>query len=435
MRLLIVGGTGKFGRWFVPLFRRHGWEVMVSGRGERREVADSLGCRYVPADEYPKTLKECDMVMISVPIDVFEDVVRKVAPHMRKGSILFDVTSIKKEPIEAMLKYAPEGVEVVGTHPMFGPTVPNLKGQTVIMVRTPKSGKGFDMLKSLFESEGAHVEVMGAEEHDRVMAVVQGLTHFAYISIGATLKKLGFDVAKSRKCMSPVYEVMIDFVGRILAQNPYLYALIQTNPETIEVRKVFLEEARRLSELIERNDIEGFVKTMKESASHFGNTEAALRRSDKIIRRTIDELENVMSSIGKEVIVQHVKGTYHRGILVDVKGRELIIREGKRTGIFKLENIRILEPHEVMEWRMKNVPRVRRDFSFFVPEGASEDVLRWVISNVENVADVSLIDVYNHEKGRSITFRVEILSDVDVKSIEHEIIRILKGLGCSIRGE
>ena len=51
------------------------------------------------------------------------EVIRKVAPHMHPGSLIMDVTSIKSGPVKAMKTYAPKGVEVLGTHPMFGPTM------------------------------------------------------------------------------------------------------------------------------------------------------------------------------------------------------------------------------------------------------------------------------------------------------------------------
>jgi len=67
------------------------------------------------------------------------------------------------------------------------------------------------------------------------MAVVQGLTHFNYISIGKTLEKLSFNVRESRKYSSPIYDLMLDMVGRIIGQNPKLYASIQMqNPEVTE---------------------------------------------------------------------------------------------------------------------------------------------------------------------------------------------------------
>jgi len=54
MRVLIVGGTGEFGAWFVPLFKRHGFEVLVSGKSGKVDTAHAMGCRYV----FPEELSE-----------------------------------------------------------------------------------------------------------------------------------------------------------------------------------------------------------------------------------------------------------------------------------------------------------------------------------------------------------------------------------------
>jgi prephenate dehydrogenase len=225
-----------------------------------------------------------------VLIEKTAQVIREVAPHMHPGSLIMDVTSIKSGPVKAMKTYAPKGVEVLGTHPMFGPTMPALRGQTIILTPVEgKTGKWLSIMRSFFESDGAHVEILDAEEHDEIMAVVQALTHFAYIGIGAALRTLDFDVEKSRKFMSPVYEIMIDFVGRILDQNPELYASIQKNPKAAAVRQTFVAECMRLCEKADAGDLEGFKQIMQEAARHYGGTHEALERSDRVINARIGE--------------------------------------------------------------------------------------------------------------------------------------------------
>jgi prephenate dehydrogenase len=254
-------------------------------------VAASLGVRY--AHDIMNEVEESDVVLLSVPIEKTVEVIVQVASRMHPGSLLMDVTSLKSEPMKAMTKYAPIGVEVLGTHPMFGPTMSSLKGQTIIL--TPAKGRTeiwLPRMRSLFESDGARIEVLDADEHDEIMAVVQALTHFAYIGIGATLKALDFDVETSRKFMSPVYEIMIDFVGRILDQNPELYASIQKNPKAVKVRQTFIGECMRLSELADAGDLAGFKKIMGDAAEHFGQTHAALERSDNLINGKIREKES-----------------------------------------------------------------------------------------------------------------------------------------------
>jgi Prephenate dehydrogenase len=290
VRILILGGTGETGSWFARYFKSKGWEVAIWGPSGKVEVAERLGVRY--AHDMMAEVEESDVVLVSVLIEKTVEVIRQVAPRMHSGSLIMDVTSVKSGPVRAMKTYAPKGVEVLGTHPMFGPTMPTLFGQTIIFTPAEgKTGKWLGVIKSLFESDGAKIEILGAEEHDETMAVVQALTHFAYISIGAALKALDFDVQRSHRFMSPVYEIMIDFVGRILDQNPELYASIQMNPKAAAARQAFVSECMRLCEKTDDGDMEGFKQMMREAALHYGGTHEALQRSDRVINSRIREKE------------------------------------------------------------------------------------------------------------------------------------------------
>ena len=290
VRILILGGTGETGSWFARYFKSKGWEVAIWGPSGKVEVAERLGVRY--AHDMMAEVEESDVVLVSVLIEKTVEVIRQVAPSMHSGSLIMDVTSVKSGPVRAMKTYAPKGVEALGTHPMFGPTMPSLFGQTIIFTPVEgKTGKWLGVIRSLFESDGARIEILEAEEHDETMAVVQAHTHFAYISIGAALKALDFVVQRSHRFMSPVYEIMIDFVGRILDQNPELYASIQMNPKAAAARQAFVSECMRLCEKTDDGDMEGFKQMMREAALHYGGTHEALQRSDRVINSRIREKE------------------------------------------------------------------------------------------------------------------------------------------------
>jgi len=437
MKMLIIGGTGEMGQWFTRFSREHGFEVVVWGSSGRIDVAERMGVEFAP--DLDRAVRESDVVVVSVPIDITADVIAETAPKMKAGSLLMDLTSLKVKPIEAMMKYAPPDVEILGTHPMFGPSIPSLHGQIVIM--TPVHGrceKWFPVIRSLFEGNGAHIEVIDAKEHDSFGSVGQGLTHFTYITIGTTFKQLDFDVNESRRFMSPVYEIMVDFVGRILDQNPYLYALIQMeNPEVLKVHEALMEECMNLSEMVRQHDVESFAREMKAAAAHFGDTASAMRRSDKLINSKIREFDELVHSIGRERgLVQVYSGVTHVGIIEKVTPRNVILSRSGKTISLKIENVRLLSDNELKSWKSRNLTHSNRDISVLVPSGADPEVLLGVIAGDERIVAAHIIDTYSGVKGAqrlSVTYRITIIGDKVPNEVQDDIIGLLRGLGCELR--
>jgi prephenate dehydrogenase len=432
--MLIVGGTGEMGQWFSTFFKERGFDVSIWGKSGRTEVSERLGVRF--AHDLHAEVSRSDIVIISVPIDITEQVIAEVAPLMKTGSLLMDLTSLKTGPTRAMQKYAPSDVEILGTHPMFGPTIQNLHGQRFIL--TPindRCQKWFPVIGKVLEENGAHIVIVGPEEHDRFVSVVQGLTHFAYITIGTTLNRLDFNVKESRRFMSPVYDIMLDFVGRILGQNPYLYAMIQMdNPEVIKVHEAFLQECHSTSEIVRKHDIEGFVTKMKEAAIHFGDTSPALRRSDKLINFKISEYELLLASVGEECGLLHVyTGKIHVGKVWKVTPTEVLLAEGTKTVSLKVENIQLLSSQELKEWKMKKLIQHKRDISVIVPENADPAIILDVLSCISNIAGSEIIDTYLLERKKSVTYRISILADKDPDNVQADVERILCGIGCRLR--
>ena len=214
MKAGIIGGTGKMGRLFVPVFERAGYEVCVSGSSTT--VTNATIAR------------TCDLVIVSVPIHDTVRIINEIAPHLREDQLLCDFTSLKSDPVRAMLR---SKAEVIGLHPMFGPTVSSISGQTIVMCPARTADARLDQLKSIFLKEGAICTITTPEEHDRMMAIVQGLTHFVTICLADTIRRLGVDIQETEKFMSPVYQIELSLMGRLLSQDPAMYAdILEQNP-------------------------------------------------------------------------------------------------------------------------------------------------------------------------------------------------------------
>ncbi|NPE27549.1 prephenate dehydrogenase [Methanococcoides sp. SA1] len=437
MKMLIIGGTGEMGKWFTKFFTGHGYEVVVWGSSGKTEIAKQMGVEF--ASDLDDTIRTSDVVIITVPIDITADVIRETAPKMKAGSLLMDLTSIKAEPVKAMRETAAKGVEILGTHPMFGPSIPTLQGQIVIMSPTKgRCEKWFPIMRNLFEENGAHIEIIKPEEHDKFVSVVQGLTHFAYITIGNTFKSLDFDVNMSRRFMSPVYEIMVDFVGRILGQNPYLYAHIQMqNEQVLKVHETFISECNILSEIVREQDSEAFCNKMTEAAAHFKDTPSALHRSDKLINAKISEFEEMIASVGVERGLYHnYSGVTHVGTIKKVTPRAVTISKGEKDVNLKTENVRLYTEKELKCWKVKNLQHPKRDISVLLPSGADASVFKKVIDNDEKIVSTEIIDTYSgiSDNRLSATFRITILEESNATKMQADIEKLLCGLGCEIRG-
>ncbi|MBK5190367.1 MAG: prephenate dehydrogenase/arogenate dehydrogenase family protein [Methanosarcinales archaeon] len=295
MRITILGGAGGMGGWFARFFKENNCDVRIVDISDNTEaVAKQLCVQFSTADILkmePEALKEAfvdtDVVLVSVPIAITGRVIERVGPALHEGSLLMDVTSVKKAPVAMMERCTKEGVEILGTHPLFGPSAKSLHGMPVIFVPIRK-GPLYEKIYGMFERNGAKIEFLTAEEHDEIMAVIQGLPHFILFSYGITLKNLDFDVERARRFMGPMYAVVMDFVGRLLHQDPYLYAQIQTNFEMHTIHESFLAAATRLSELVSEGNVDAIMGELQMAKRHFGDTASAMRDSDRIIEDKIN---------------------------------------------------------------------------------------------------------------------------------------------------
>lgn len=421
------------GRWFTDFFSKNGIKVGIYDIDERASaIAEQIGVDYVAEI---KKAGEYEVVLISVPISATVEVIKQVAPYLKEGSLLMDITTVKKPPVEAMMRYVKNGVEAIGTHPLFGPTVKGVEGQVIILVPV-KGNYWFPRLKDFFEQNGAHVEELSSEEHDRMMRVIQGLTHFSYISAGVTMKALNFDVAKSQKLMSPVYEIMVAFIGRILAQNPYLYAEIQTNFDMEEVHSKYLQECQELIELVRKKNINGFVKKMRAAREHYGETEAALRKTDKLINSKIKERRELLQAIGKKRAFKHIySDVVHYGVVKKVTHSDIVLEKGRKLVNLKLENVHMLSEEELRQWKIENLKHHSRHISIIFNKEVDPQVIRNIIAREEEIVSIEIVDIYRGfgEDKYSVTYSLEIMGDEKPEEVQAKIEQLIRGLGGKIR--
>jgi chorismate mutase/prephenate dehydrogenase len=271
--VLIVGGTGEMGRYFEKWFSGAGYEVRLMGR-----------------KQWPDMEKHCsgvDLAIISVPIDVTPDIIRKVAPYLPKNAVMADITSIKKIPLDAMLAAHPG--PVLGLHPLFGPTPATLDKQ--IVVATPgRDPEACQWVLDQFATWGSVIVTSTPEEHDEIMAIVQALRHFATFSFGKFLAHKKVQLPRTLEFSSPIYRLELGMVGRLFAQDAALYAeIIFASPERRQLLKDYVASLNENLAMLETGDKEKFISEFKTIAQWFGPFgEQAMRESSFLIDKLIE---------------------------------------------------------------------------------------------------------------------------------------------------
>lgn len=262
MKVAIIGGSGKMGRWFARHLLAEGDEVVISGRTESKvmEARRELG---VDAASSVEAVKGADVILLSVPIETFEDIVAELGPHIQPEQVVVDVTSVKVMPVAAMHRHLKTRL-VLGTHPLFGPGAKGITGQNFVLTPTNNEERTLaEKVRDYLETRGARVSLMTPEEHDDKMAVILGLSHFIAVVAADTLISSN-KIAQPTTLGGITYKVLLTLVESVISENPELYASIQMNlPGVAEIEALFQEKVAEWAEMVRKKDRGAFMRQMK----------------------------------------------------------------------------------------------------------------------------------------------------------------------------
>jgi arogenate dehydrogenase (NADP+) len=232
MSVITIVGFGRFGQVLADILQTDFTVRIVDPLSKNQELARSKGLEVVEAKE----ALNCDAIFFCVPISLFEKTIQDYVenlPNSAKKPIFVDVLSVKSHPKHVFEKYLPEGTQAMLTHPMFGPDsvkAKGLKDQRLVLDRFKMHDETYAFWKNYFEEKGLAVVELPAEEHDRMAAESQGLTHF----VGRVLGEFGF---KNTPIDTLGARMLHEIQSQVCNDSWQLFEDLQTyNPETRAVR-------------------------------------------------------------------------------------------------------------------------------------------------------------------------------------------------------
>ncbi|BBL61907.1 prephenate dehydrogenase [Methanobrevibacter arboriphilus] len=439
MKIGIIGGTRGLGKTLASILSKEGFDITITGRDTvtGNQVSEDLKVEY--SNDNKKVASSSDIIIISVPISTTSKVIKEIAKSVTPGSLVVDVTSVKVEPSNLMKNLLNNDVEFIPTHPVFGPRTTNLEGQVVVLTpisQKQKEEKWYPKVLKFLKDRKVRIIEASPEEHDNMMAVVQVLTHFSYISTASAIKKLGINIKDTRKFASPIYNLMVDMISRIVSQNPFLtYSIQLENQNGEKVRQTFADSVLELKKVLTNHDKDNFVKIAIEATKNLDDIQSALGRSDKAIDSQNHELTILKNSIGKEIALQHIYSEeVHIGVLNQVNPDFIILDTGKNQKKLKIANIKILDKYDFLDWKIKTQTTKTNSISCIFPKNSNAEVIKNTIKNcVDDIISIKVTDIYTghqiSEGNISFTFEIVAFDKSTFKSVKN----VLEGFGGIIR--
>ncbi len=187
-----IVGLGLMGGSLGLALKRYCPGVTVVGyarREETRKLALAMGACDVVTDDLAQAVQDADVVVLCTPILEIAALVERVREALRPGAIVTDVGSTKAmlmEQVGALL--GDQTACFIGSHPMAGSERTGMQSADAdlyvdaVVIVTPPDGDAClpqsEVVQGLWRAVGARVLVVGAAEHD---AVVAGTSHVPHL--------------------------------------------------------------------------------------------------------------------------------------------------------------------------------------------------------------------------------------------------------------
>jgi prephenate dehydrogenase len=136
-----------------------------------------------------------DLVVLAVPVRSTAAVASALLPHLRPGTVVTDVGSVKGEVVAAMEALLPADRPFVGAHPIAGSERAGaaaahsdlFRGARCVLTPTARTdAAALRRVRALWEGVGARVEEMTPAAHDRALAWTSHVVHaLAYALVRA----------------------------------------------------------------------------------------------------------------------------------------------------------------------------------------------------------------------------------------------------------
>ena len=125
--------------------------------------------------------------------------------------------------MKALETHLPKDVEIVSCHSLHGPML-DPKGQPLVLIKQRASKESFDLVESILSCFGSKHVHLTAEEHDRITADTQAVTHAAFLSMGTAWQANDQFPWEISRYVGGIENVKCNIMLRIYSNKWHVYA-------------------------------------------------------------------------------------------------------------------------------------------------------------------------------------------------------------------
>ncbi len=257
--VLVIGGAGQMGRWFVDFFASQGFATVIADK----RVEDGPG----KFNNWTEAGIDYDVIVVAAPLGISGRILAQLAVLRPKG-LIFDIGSLKTPLLDGLEELRSAGCQVASLHPMYGPDTQLLSGRHLIFIEVgcPAATAA---AKDLFAATMVEQIDMGLDDHDRLIAYVLGLSHALNIAFFTALSESGESAPKLAHMSSTTFDAQL-LVSKAVAQdNPHMYFEIQNlNKFGLGPLDALCDAAKRIRDVVASGDEDGFVDLMQKGQDY-----------------------------------------------------------------------------------------------------------------------------------------------------------------------
>ena len=140
-------------------------------------------------------VKDSDLVILAIPLSSYKEVLLSAKDSFKKGAIITDTGSVKKEVDKIFKNFNLSNVSWIASHPIAGTEESGpsaglkdlFKDRWTIVCSDKKTEKDkIEKLKKFWEFLGSKVKLMSIDDHDYILALTSHLPHAVAYNIVIT---------------------------------------------------------------------------------------------------------------------------------------------------------------------------------------------------------------------------------------------------------